>query len=722
LAITQPTDPQDESEDARRAATGGTAAAEHLDALTDALLARLRPEELLSELLERIIRILDADTAAILLVDEERTKLTARAARGLEEEVERGFSLPIGEGFAGRVAATRRPVVLSEVKPGDVVNPLLLEKKIRSMLGVPLVAQGTLVGVLHVGTLTPREFAPADIQLMQVVADRAALAVEHARVLAEEQRARSEAERAARELRNLQYVSEVALSHLDLESLLAETLSRITEVLQTDTAAVLLLEEDGETLVARAAKGLEEEVERGFSLRMGTGFAGRVAATRAPVILEEVRPGKVANPLLLEKQLQSMLGVPLIVEDRLIGVLHVGTLTARKFTDEDVRLLELVAGSTALAIDHNRLFQAHVAVEAMQRSLVPAALPDLPGLAFAARYVSAATDTPVGGDWYDVIARHDGTVGLVIGDVLGRGTKAAALMAQLRSALRAHALQDASPSEVANRVARFADSFHAGDMATFIYGVLDWQSSTWRFVSGAHPPPLVLCSDGSTHFADQVPGVPLGVASHANYEESEVALSAGDTLLLYTDGLVERRDERLTPRLARLAEAAARGPRDPDALCGYVLDTMLEGGVAQDDVAVLAARVLAGFGSLLHVSVPARPAELASFRRLLRRWLAEMGASEREIEALTLASNEACANAVEHAYGPEDAHVEITAEKEGQTVTITVRDHGQWRGPRGEHRGRGLVLMKAYVDNVELSRHGDGTEVRLMHRLKGASA
>jgi serine phosphatase RsbU (regulator of sigma subunit)/anti-sigma regulatory factor (Ser/Thr protein kinase) len=533
---------------------------------------------------------------------------------------------------------------------------------------------------------------------------------------------RDDAERAVVELRNIQYVTDAALAHLDLERLLRELLERVTQVLSTDTAVILLLHEDEERLVARAAKGLEQEVEQGFSLPVGAGFAGRVAATRQPVILHDLKPGDVVNPLLLEKGLRSMIGVPLIVEGRLIGVLHVGTLTPRKFTSEDVRLLELVADRVALGIEHNRLFESHRAVEVVQRSLLPGDLPELAGLAFAARYVSADTDTPVGGDWYDVIPRHDGTVGLAIGDVLGRGTRAAALMGQLRSALRAHALESDAPGEVAERLARFAQGFHSGDMATFIYGVLDWQRGTLRFVSGAHPPPLILRSAGSASFAPQSPGVPLGVVAHGGYEESEVALDAGDTLLLYTDGLIERRDQRLVPRLEYLAEVAAHGPRDPDRLCGYVLDTMMQGATALDDVAVLGVRILAGFGPRLEVTVPARPVELAGFRRLLRRWLAENGARGRDIEAITLASNEACANAVEHAYGPEDANIEATAELEDDTVTITISDFGTWRHSRGEHRGRGLVLMKAYVDNVELTRRSDGTTVRLTHRLSRAGA
>src|SRR3954467_15809865 len=161
---------------------------ENLRRVTEAALAHLELETLLRELLVRVDEILGADTAAILLLDAETNELAARAARGLEEEVERGFRVPVGKGFAGRVAATRAPVVIAELAPGDAVNPLLYEKKIRSLLGVPLIVEGALIGVLHVGSLTPRPFTGEDVTILQVVADRVALAIAHATAFESERR------------------------------------------------------------------------------------------------------------------------------------------------------------------------------------------------------------------------------------------------------------------------------------------------------------------------------------------------------------------------------------------------------------------------------------------------------------------------------------------------------------------------------------------------------
>jgi GAF domain-containing protein len=343
---------------------------ENLQTVTDAALAHLDLDDLLGELLLRVRTILGADTAAILLLDEETNELVARAARGLEEEVEAGVRVPVGKGFAGRVAADRRPVVLDDVDHADVLNPILREKGIKSMLGVPLLIEGEPIGVLHIGTLTPRIFDRDDIDILQLVADRTALAIEHARAFGAERRAR-------RHLEYVQAVTDAALSHLELDDLLDELLLRIRSILGADTAAILLLDEGTNELVARAAKGLEEEVEAGVRIPVGGGFAGRVAAERRPVILPDVDHAHVLNPILREKGIKTLLGVPLIAGDDVIGVLHVGTLTPHVFAEDDVQLLQLVAERVAVSIERARLHEETVALDELQRNFVAIASHEL---------------------------------------------------------------------------------------------------------------------------------------------------------------------------------------------------------------------------------------------------------------------------------------------------------------------------------------------------------
>jgi signal transduction histidine kinase len=341
-----------------------------LQALTDAALAHLELNSLLSALLTRTREMLNVDTCAILLLDPETQELVARAAVGLEEEVERGVRIPVGRGFAGRVASERHPVVLDDVDHADVLNPLLREKGIKSMLGVPLIVESEVLGVLHVGTLTPRKFDATDVELLQLAGDRAAIGIEHARLF--------EAERMARQrLEDVQQIVDAALAHLDVDDLLAVLLPRIREILSTDTSAVLLVDEKSNELVARAALGIEEEVEAGVRIPLGKGFAGRVAATQKHVILDDVDHADIYNPILREKGIKSMLGVPLVVRGTSIGVLHVGTLTPRRFTRDDVELLQLVAQRVALAVERAQLHEETVLLDQLKLNFVAIASHEL---------------------------------------------------------------------------------------------------------------------------------------------------------------------------------------------------------------------------------------------------------------------------------------------------------------------------------------------------------
>src|SRR5436305_14646409 len=201
------------------------------------------------------------------------------------------------------------------------------------MFGVPHDVEGEGTGVLHDGSLQSRAFHDEEVELLQLVADRAALAIEHARLF--------EAERAARErIEHVQAVTDAALAHLELNELLNGLLPRIRDILRTDTCAVLLLDDETNELVAQAALGIEEEV--GVRIPLGAGFAGRVADEARPMVID-VDEYPVFNPILRQKRLKSMVGVPLLVRGESLGVLHVGALTPRRFTQDEVELLQLVA-------------------------------------------------------------------------------------------------------------------------------------------------------------------------------------------------------------------------------------------------------------------------------------------------------------------------------------------------------------------------------------------
>ena len=362
-----------------------------LQRVTDAALAHLALDDLLAELLERVAEVLHSDTAAFLLVDDDDDQmLRARAAKGIEEEVEQGVRIPVGRGFAGRVAAERRPIVIPDVDDADILNPILREKGIRSLLGVPLLVGGRVIGVLHVGTLTPRDFTAEDRDLLQVAADRAALAIDHARLFERERRARERSEDAVRIVEAVQRVTDAALAYLSTEELLGALLDRMREILHTDTAAILMLEQDGRVLRARAAKGIEEEVEQGVRIPVGRGFAGRIAAERRPIVIPDVDHGDVLNPLLREKGIRSPPRRPALVEGRVSACSTSAPSPRATSAEADRELLQLAADRAALAIDRAELYEQRRVAEALQRTLLPQRLVESPAIDNAARYLPAA--------------------------------------------------------------------------------------------------------------------------------------------------------------------------------------------------------------------------------------------------------------------------------------------------------------------------------------------
>src|ERR1700754_5093830 len=193
---------------------------------------------------------------------------------------------------------------------------------------------------------------------------------------------------AGERLRRIEAVTESRLAHLDVSELLVELLDRVRELLEVDTAAVLLLDPSASYLVATVARGLEEEVRQGVRIPIGKGFAGRIAAGKRAVVIDQVDHANVLNPILRERGIRSLLGVPLLVGGAVIGVLHVGTLAPRRFTQDDSDLLQLVADRIALATQSRLTLAERSAAAALQRSLLPNRLPEIPGLEFAARYVA----------------------------------------------------------------------------------------------------------------------------------------------------------------------------------------------------------------------------------------------------------------------------------------------------------------------------------------------
>jgi anti-sigma regulatory factor (Ser/Thr protein kinase)/putative methionine-R-sulfoxide reductase with GAF domain len=523
------------------------------------------------------------------------------------------------------------------------------------------------------------------------------------------------------QLRTLYQLSDPALSELGLEELLDELLDRVRDALHVDTVAILLVDRDSGELVARAARGIEEEVEQGVRVPIGRGFAGRIAAERVAIYIRDVDHADIMNPILRKKGIASLLGVPLIVEGDLIGVLHVGSLAPRTFDQRDLAVLELAAARAAPGIERARLYselehERQVAF-ALQRSLLPGRLPEVVGVETTARYLPARAE--VGGDWYDLIELPRGLLGVAIGDVVGHGVRAAALMGRLRTALHSYAVEGTGPGRTLELVDRFVQSIGDNAMATAAYGVFDPATGKLRLATAGHLPPILIAG-GRAAAIDITPAAPLGAFPYSSYPERELVLSPGEVLMFYTDGLVERRREPLTDGINRLLRVVRDAGSAEDA-CGRAMSGLVPPEGPDDDVAVVAIQTALIPGEL-QLELPAHPSVLSGARHILRRWLQSRGADEATATQVILAVNEACANAIEHAYPPGPAVFVLNASEASGEVTIAVRDRGRWResGESGEAgTRRGVRIIRNAMDTVDITRSPRGTEV-LMRRKLGA--
>jgi serine phosphatase RsbU (regulator of sigma subunit) len=385
-------------------------------------------------------------------------------------------------------------------------------------------------------------------------------------------------------LRRILAVTDAALSYLDTEDLLAELLERVRALLDADTAAFLLLDGDTQQLTTVAAIGLEDEVTQGIRVDVGAGFAGRVAATKVPIIVDHIEESDIVSPILRSKGLTTLVGVPMFAGGDVLGVLHVGTYAPREFTEQDVALLQLVADRAGLASQARQSLADRAATLALQRSLLPGRLPVHDGMDLAARYLPGH-HLGVGGDWYDVFTLPSGCLGVVVGDVSGHGLRAAVVMGRLRSALRSYALVHDDPAEVLDRLDRKITHFEAGNLATVLYGVLDVDRDTWRIASGGHPPPVVAAPDGAASPLTLPADAPVGAGWRLRRHTTTVDFPEGSTIVFYTDGLIERRGEVIDEGIRRLC--AAIDPAPAEEVCRKVM-ALMAGTAAEDDIAVLA--------------------------------------------------------------------------------------------------------------------------------------
>lgn len=525
--------------------------------------------------------------------------------------------------------------------------------------------------------------------------------------------AQAEAEALSSTLARLQEVADAAVAApgepLDYELMLTRSLA----VISTELGALLVRDARSGAFVAAATAGLAEPLRRTEAV-LGEATEPAIVSGE-PAILDHIAPG-TGGDFGPETGVHSLLAVPLEAAGEQFGSLVAVSAEPGRFTPQQARLLALAgercARALAIAAAYNRERQTSAALQA---GLLPQAVPELRRGEIAVRYLPAADGPAVGGDWYDAVLLPGGGLGLAIGDVTGHGAEAAVLMGQLRTALRAYALEGGSPATAVGRLNSLALSLGDAAIATLVYVVLDATLTNGEYVVAGHPPPVIVTEDGARAL-EWVPALPVGVDDRAQYEAQPFELAPGDGLCLYSDGLVEERGADVGAREAVLASALG-APAGAEILCERVLAALRPAGPGEDDVALLVLRTSATAHEL-RLTHAATPESLSPARSQLRDWLVGIGADTPAVSDIVMAANEACMNVVEHAYeGLAPGEFAVEGYLDGDTVVIIVRDLGRWTEVQARGRGRGLKVMEALMDSVQLSFSADGTIVVMRRAL-----
>ncbi|MGQ0572038.1 MAG: SpoIIE family protein phosphatase [Armatimonadota bacterium] len=554
------------------------------------------------------------------------------------------------------------------------------------------------------------------------ITERKQVEIERAQLLSSERMARAAAERDARRVNAVNRTIAIAARSLNLGEVFDEFAEALQMLLPFVRVTMSLYDPKQDWLATRFFKGpvLTAPTEGLEGPKAGT-VRGRVLDTGQPYVRRDTLATHefTEDQLLGSTGIRSYIVVPMTVGGTVIGTLNFGHYEPGFYTEEHGRLIQPIADHLAIAVSHSLLFEqvqrrAGELSEAMQRALLPAALPKVPFVSMEALYRGADPEAKVGGDWYDAILLLDDRLLLGIGDVTGHGIAAAATMGEVRNFVRAYALQAHSPAEILAATNRLLFMLPERPQVSVWIAVFDPFSGDLTYSGAGHPPPYVMMDRQVDSLS--ATGPPLGLSDATVYREGRVPLSPGARLVAYTDGLIEATRDVVEGE--RRLVAAIQSTRDePSGRAVEVLvDRVLAGVQPHDDIAVLILDLLPP-GAPLFFSVPAVPENLWRVRRAVRAFAERGGVMKGRAEDIVMAVGEAALNAVEHAYEIGSGNATVHGEQHDNVLTITVRDFGKWKAPIERGRGRGIRIMKSFADTVTTSTGPTGTAVELTWTL-----
>ncbi len=682
---------------------------------------RRRAADRLRETAAALLAAVDAESIGAVVADAARDELGANWAAIVAQSIDGSTVIaaagdpPEGLETLALPGGDRSAIAVTE--PPTVTKRIPRREPAATLLRIDVDGEAT---VLLMGFDRRKEVDADDQALLGGLADDAAQAFARARLIAREHAARARADLLAN-----------VGTELDVTDGAEERTRRLAPLLVpafADAAAVVRVVDDPAVLEIVAMAAADAAVGR---------WEGRHAPRSAPSdvsrLLADGRPQLVVDAALTladvvgaeldgdppREAFRSVIRVPLLSGNRIVAGLTLARgAPGPAFDEDDLALASEIASRASVSIERARLYELEhgIAFQLQQSMLGVRATSFGDQVGVTARYLPAERELQVGGDWHDAFALADGRVGLVVGDVVGHGLTAAAAMGQLRSALRALAAGEPDPAEVLRRLESFALDTDGARLATVAYAILDPVTGVLRYCVAGHPPPLLLGPDGTATFLWDGRSGPLGVFGSTERVEASAKLEAGSMVVLYSDGLFERRGELLDVSLGRLrTEAIAHRDASPEALADGLLAGMLGDARKRDDVALLVVS-LQHVGRRLFRRIPAEPGELARLRHEARDWLTSTGIEPALTEDAVLALGEAVANAVEHAYlGDASAQIEVELTRDDDAgLCMVIRDFGRWRSPAAPgRRGRGIWIMRRLARDVATTTDGGGTTVTI---------
>jgi PAS domain S-box-containing protein len=681
--------------------------------VSGALGRALTPEQVVDVVLTQGIEALGADAGGVAVIDGERLHVVGSVGYEVHMvEAYRRLELDAVSPLTD-VARIGLPLHTSSAAELQERYPHLPHSSMsESFAGVPLEVDGAVLGVMGVSAQRPDAFDRDELDFIATLGRQCAQALRRGRLFEAEQGAR-------RRMGFLAMASARLSASLDYRSTL-DAVAELAVPATADWCSVHLLDDNGRpqlVTVHHRDHGLQELLEELFEKYppdpdRGSGIGQAVGERRtvhhrsfSDQTLEAIARDPWHLDALHRLGLGSALVVPLTVTGRILGVLTLTRGARDAYDEQDVRLAEDLATRMATAVDNALHYrQERETALTLQRSLMPRDLPELPGLCVAARYLPGTAGAEVGGDWYDVIALPGGRVGLVIGDVMGRGIAAAAVMGQVRAAVRAYAMVEHSPAVLLGLVDAAMSSLQQASLTTCVYGVFDPATRLLRLASAGHLPPMVVHHDGGGEYVEIDPGPPLG-AAWQDPPEIQVQVPDGAVLLLYTDGLVEGRTQPVEDGMLALRNAVASvAADDVDQLCDALLRAMGRDGRPDDDSALLAVSMSAPASATpavqdrngdVHLHLAGHLSEVARARRLAGAWAAAAGADADDVALLV---TELASNALRHGGPGVDLWLRRPSARLLRVELIDGRASSlpmlQTPGEEDEG-GRGLVLVAA---------------------------